>query len=235
MSLFVVKCNLSQVCLQTLLCGMSLFIVVVRVTRGMFLSCVLRGYVFHFLFWDGFLFCVRESWRLFVGIVLTCCVRMVLFAFLNSPGSERCLSYVKCRTAFCPLHNGLQVIRHAYPLFYMVGKAGWKGIDGCSVMRNGLYRSAERCVPVDGKGFFMVRKGLSHCLEEAFPDGRTGVKGRQENLYWCLILYNVLIYKDISVSSQYSRISPWRAVSLRRRVKMALKSVAWWHGWVSEL
>lgn len=173
MSLFVVKCNLSQVCLQTLLCGMSLFIVVVGVTRGMFLSCVLRGYVFHFLFWDGFLFCVRESWRLFVGIVLTCCVRMVLFAFLNSPGSERCLSYVKCRTAFCPLHNGLQVIRHAYPLFYMVGKAGWKGIDGCSVMRNGLYRSAERCLWCCGTVRFGWWERLFHCTEEPFsPSGR---------------------------------------------------------------
>ena len=50
MSLFVVKCNLSQGCLLTLLRVMSLFIVVVRVARGMFLSCVLRGYVFHFLF-----------------------------------------------------------------------------------------------------------------------------------------------------------------------------------------
>ena len=173
MSLFVVKCNLSQAGLQTLLCGMSLFIVVVRVTRGMFLSCVLRGYVFHFLFWDGFLFCVRESWRLFVGIVLTCCVRMVLFAFLNSPGSERCLSYVKCRTAFCPLHNGLQVIRHAYTLFYMVGKAGWKGVDGCSVMRNGLYRSAERCLWCGGTVRFGWWERLFHWTEEPFsPSGR---------------------------------------------------------------
>ena len=48
MSLFVVKCNLSQACLLTLLRVMSLFIVVVGVARGMFLSCVLRGYVFHF-------------------------------------------------------------------------------------------------------------------------------------------------------------------------------------------
>lgn len=120
-----------------------------------------------------FLFCVRESWRLFVGIVLTCCVRMVLFAFLNSPGSERCLSYVKCRTAFCPLHNGLQVIRHAYPLFYMVGKAGWKGIDGCSVMRNGLYRSAERCLWCCGTVRFGWWERLFHCTEEPFsPSGR---------------------------------------------------------------
>lgn len=61
------------------------------------------------------------------------------------------------------------------------------GVPSCGTgfigRRNGVYDVAERCVPVDGKGFFMVRKGLSHCLEEAFPDGRTGVKGRQENLY----------------------------------------------------
>lgn len=173
MSLFVVNCNLSQVCLQTLLCGMSLFIVVVRVTRGMFLSCVLRGYVFHFQLWDGSLFSFREYWRLFVGSVLTCCVSMVLFAFLNSSASERCLSYVKCSTAFCPLHNGLQVIRHAYTLFYMVGKAGWKGVDGCSVMRNGLYRSAERCLWCGGTVRFGWWERLFHCTEEPFsPSGR---------------------------------------------------------------
>ena len=49
MSLFVVKCNLSQGCLLTILCGMSLFIVVVGVTLGMVLSCVLRRYAFHIL------------------------------------------------------------------------------------------------------------------------------------------------------------------------------------------
>lgn len=173
MSLFVVKCNLSQACLLTLLRVMSLFIVVVGVARGMFLSCVLRGYVFHFQLWDGSLFCFREYWRLFVGSVLTCCVRMVLFAFLNSSGSERCLSYVKCSTAFCPLHNGLQVIRHAYPLFYMVGKAGWKGGDGCSVMRNGLYRSAERCLWCGGTVRFGWWERLFHWTGEPFsPSGR---------------------------------------------------------------
>lgn len=61
------------------------------------------------------------------------------------------------------------------------------GVPACGTgfigRRNGACDEAERCVPVDGKGFFMVRKGLSHCLEEAFPDGRTGVTGRQENLY----------------------------------------------------
>lgn len=105
-----------------------------------------------------------------------------MFAFLNSSGFERCLSYVKCSTAFCPLHNGLQVIRHAYTLFYMVGKAGGKGGDGCSVMRNGLYRSAERCFPGDEKGFFIGRKSLFHRLEEPFPDGMTGASGKHEGL-----------------------------------------------------
>ena len=184
MSLFVVKCNLSQACLLTLLRGMSLFIVVVGVTRGMFLSCVLRGYVFHFQLWDGSLFSFREYWRLFVGSVLTCCVSMALFAFINSSASERCLSYVKCSTAFCPLHKGLQVIRHAYPLFYMVGKAGWKGIDGCSVMRNGLYRSAERCLWCGGTVLSGWWERLFQCKEEPFStsgrafsgwnDGRVG-------------------------------------------------------------
>ncbi|CCZ14769.1 unknown [Prevotella sp. CAG:487] len=46
---FVVKCDLSQAGLLTILCGMSLFIVVVGVTRGMILSCVLRRYAFHIL------------------------------------------------------------------------------------------------------------------------------------------------------------------------------------------
>lgn len=174
MSLFVVNCDLSQAGLLTILCGMSLFIVVVGVTRGMILSCVLRRYAFHILLWDGFLFCFREYWRLFVGIVLTCCVSMALFAFINSSAPERCLSYVKCSTAFCPLHNGLQVIRHAYTLFYMVGKAGWKGVDGCSVMRNGLYRSAERCLWCGGTVRFGWWERLFHCTEEPFsPSGRT--------------------------------------------------------------
>lgn len=177
MSLFVVKCNLSQACLLTLLRGMSLFIVVVGVTRGMFLSCVLRGYVFHFLFWDGFLFSFREYWRLFVGSVLTCCVSMALFAFINISASERCLSYVKCSTAFCPLHNGLQVIRHAYPLFYMVGKAGGKGGDGCSVMRNGLYRSAERCLWCGGTVRFGWWERLFHWTGEPFSPSGIGSSG----------------------------------------------------------
>lgn len=167
------KCDLSQASLLTVLCGMSLFIVVVGVTRGMILSCVLRRYAFHILLWDGFLFCVREPWRQFVGSVLTCCVSVTLFAFLNSSGSERCLSYVKCRAAFCPLHNGLQVIRHAYPLFYMVGKAVWKGVDGCSVMRNGLYRLAERCLWCGETVRFGWWERLFHWTEEPFsPSGR---------------------------------------------------------------
>lgn len=61
------------------------------------------------------------------------------------------------------------------------------GVPACGTgfigRRNGACDEAERCVPVDGKGFFMVRKGLSHHPEEAFPDGRTGVTVRQENLY----------------------------------------------------
>lgn len=176
---FVVKCDLSQAGLLTILCGMSLFIVVVGVTRGMILSCVLRRYAFHILLWDGFLFCVREPWRQFVGIVLTCCVSMALFAFINSSAPERCLSYVKCSTAFCPLHNGLQVIRHAYPLFYMVGKAGWKGIDGCSVMRNGLYRSAERCLWCGGTVRSGWRERLFHGTEGAFSLSGRGFSGRK--------------------------------------------------------
>lgn len=179
MSPFVVKCDLSQAGLLTILCGMSLFIVVVGVTRGMILSCVLRRYAFHILLWDGFLFCFREYWRLFVGIVLTCCVSMALFAFINSSAPERCLSYVKCSTAFCPLHNGLQVIRHAYTLFYMVGKAGWNGIDGCSVMRNGLYRSAERCLWCGGTVRSGWRERLFHGTEGAFSLSGRGFSGRK--------------------------------------------------------
>lgn len=49
-------------------------------------------------------------------------------------------------------------------------------------LRNGVYDVAERCVSGDEKGFFMVRKGLSHCLEEPFPDGMTGASGKHEGM-----------------------------------------------------
>lgn len=49
-------------------------------------------------------------------------------------------------------------------------------------LRNGAYDVTERCVSGDEKGFSMVRKGLSHHPEEPFPDGRTGVTGRQGGL-----------------------------------------------------
>ena len=60
------------------------------------------------------------------------------------------------------------------------------GVPSCGTgfigLRNGVYDVAEWCVPVDGKGFFMVRKSLFHRLEEPFPDGMTGATGRQEGL-----------------------------------------------------
>lgn len=60
------------------------------------------------------------------------------------------------------------------------------GVPSCGTgfigRRNGACDEAERCVPVDGKGFSMVRKGLSHHPEEPFPDGMMGASGRQEGL-----------------------------------------------------
>lgn len=46
------------------------------------------------------------------------------------------------------------------------------GVPSCGTgfigQRNGACDEAERCVPVDRKGFSMVRKGLSHHPEEPF-------------------------------------------------------------------
>lgn len=70
---------------------------------------------------------------------------------------------------FCPLHNGLQVIRHAYPLFV------WRE-NGARRWRR-VFRHAERALSVGGTVLMMWRNGAFRVMRKAFSLGGRAFSG----------------------------------------------------------